>query len=154
MAELEAWVAQIYERGTVAIDTETTGLNDMRADLVGISLCVEAGTACYIPLTHKDAGSNDLFGSDSLAEGQLGLDDVLAVLKPLLEDPAVLKIGQNMKYDAKILARYGVTIAPIEDTMLLSYALHAGLHGHGMDALSERYLNHTPIPNQTASGQW
>ena len=145
-AELEAWVAQIYERGTVAIDTETTGLNDMRADLVGISLCVEAGTACYIPLTHKDAGSNDLFGSDSLAEGQLGLDDVLAVLKPLLEDPAVLKIGQNMKYDAKILARYGVTIAPIEDTMLLSYALHAGLHGHGMDALSERYLNHTPIP--------
>ena len=145
-AELEAWVAQIYERGTVAIDTETTGLNDMRADLVGISLCVEAGTACYIPLTHKDAGSDDLFGSDSLAEGQLGLDDVLAVLKPLLEDPAVLKIGQNMKYDAKILARYGVTIAPIEDTMLLSYALHAGLHGHGMDALSERYLNHTPIP--------
>ena len=145
-AELEAWVAQIYERGTVAIDTETTGLNDMRADLVGISLCVEAGTACYIPLTHKDAGSDDLFGSDSLTEGQLGLDDVLAVLKPLLEDPAVLKIGQNMKYDAKILARYGVTIAPIEDTMLLSYALHAGLHGHGMDALSERYLNHTPIP--------
>ena len=145
-AELEAWVTQIYARGTVAIDTETTGLNDMRADLVGISLCVEAGTACYIPLTHKDAGSNDLFGSDSLAEGQLGLDDVLAVLKPLLEDPAVLKIGQNMKYDAKILARYGVTIAPIEDTMLLSYALHAGLHGHGMDALSERYLNHTPIP--------
>ena len=68
----------------MAIDTETTGLNDMRADLVGISLCVEAGTACYIPLTHKDAGSNDLFGSDSLAEGQLGLDDVLAVLKPLL----------------------------------------------------------------------
>ena len=146
MAELEAWVTQIYERGTVAVDTETTGLNDMRADLVGISLCVEAGNACYIPLTHKDAGSDDLFGSDTLAEGQLDLDAVLTVLKPLLEDPAVLKIGQNMKYDAKILARHDITIAPIDDTMLLSYALHAGLHNHGMDALSERYLNHTPIP--------
>jgi DNA polymerase-1 len=146
MAELEAWVTQIYERGTVAVDTETTGLNDMRADLVGISLCVEAGNACYIPLTHKDAGSDDLFGSDTLAEGQLDLDTVLTVLKPLLEDPVVLKIGQNMKYDAKILARHDITIAPIDDTMLLSYALHAGLHNHGMDALSGRYLNHTPIP--------
>jgi DNA polymerase-1 len=97
-------------------------------------------------MAHKDAGGDDLFGSDALAEGQLGLDAVLTVLKPLLQDPAVLKIGQNMKYDAKILARYGVTIAPVDDTMLLSYALHAGLHGHGMDALSERYLNHTPIP--------
>ena len=146
MATLEAWEAQIRARGTVAIDTETTGLNDMRADLVGISLCVEAGTACYIPLTHKDSGSNDLFSSNNLAEGQLDLDAVLTVLKPLLEDPAVLKIGQNMKYDAKILARYGIAIAPIDDTMLLSYALHAGLHGHGMDALSTRYLDHTPIP--------
>ena len=146
MATLEAWEAQIRARGTVAIDTETTGLNDMRADLVGISLCVEAGTACYIPLTHKDSGSNDLFSSNNLAEGQLDLDTVLTVLKPLLEDPAVLKIGQNMKYDAKILARYGIAIAPIDDTMLLSYALHAGLHGHGMDALSTRYLDHTPIP--------
>ena len=146
MATLEAWEAQIRARGTVAIDTETTGLNDMRADLVGISLCVEAGTACYIPLTHKDSGSNDLFGSNNLAEGQLDLDAVLTVLKPLLEDPAVLKVGQNMKYDAKILARYGIAIAPIDDTMLLSYALHAGLHGHGMDALSTRYLDHTPIP--------
>ena len=146
MATLMAWEAQIRARGTVAIDTETTGLNDMRADLVGISLCVEAGTACYIPLTHKDSGSNDLFGSNNLAEGQLDLDAVLTVLKPLLEDPAVLKVGQNMKYDAKILARYGIVIAPIDDTMLLSYALHAGLHGHGMDALSTRYLDHTPIP--------
>ena len=145
-ATLEAWEAQIRARGTVAIDTETTGLNDMRADLVGISLCVEAGTACYIPLTHKDSGSNDLFSSNNLAEGQLDLDTVLMVLKPLLEDPAVLKIGQNMKYDAKILARYGIAITPIDDTMLLSYALHAGLHGHGMDALSTRYLDHTPIP--------
>jgi len=130
----------------VAVDTETTGLNDMRADLVGISLCTEAGKACYIPLTHKDAGTDDLFGSDDLAKDQIDLEAAIAALKPLLEDPSVMKIGQNMKYDAKIFSRYGIDIAPIDDTMLLSYAQHAGLHNHGMDALSERYLNHTPIP--------
>lgn len=146
MAELQPWIDHAYARGYVAVDTETTGLNDMRADLVGISLCTEAGKACYIPLIHKDAGTDDLFGSDALAEGQIDLDAAIAALKPLLEDPAVMKIGQNMKYDAKIFSRYGIDIAPIDDTMLLSYAQHAGLHNHGMDALSERYLNHTPIP--------
>ncbi|NNK79522.1 MAG: DNA polymerase I, partial [Litoreibacter sp.] len=118
-AALESWIAQIYERGWVAVDTETTSLNEMMAELVGISLCVEAGHACYIPLTHKD-GEEGLFGSDELAPGQMGLEDALALLKPVLEDPGILKIGQNMKYDAKIFARYGVEVAPIDDTMLLS----------------------------------
>ncbi len=145
MAALEAWIQLIKDRAAVAIDTETTGLDEMRADLVGICLAVEAGKACYIPLTHKK-GEGDLFGGDELEDGQLPLEDVLAKLKPILEDPAILKIGQNMKYDAKILHRYGVSIAPIDDTMLLSYAMHGGLHGHGMDALSERYLGHKPIP--------
>jgi DNA polymerase-1 len=144
-ATLRGWIDLIAERGRVAIDTETTSLDEMRADLVGISLCVDAGHACYIPLGHR-AGSGDLFGSDDLAEGQMAMDSALALLKPVLEDPGILKIGQNMKYDAKILARRGIDVAPIDDTMLLSYALHAGLHGHGMDTLSERYLNHTPIP--------
>ena len=143
---LNRWIAQIYERGWVAVDTETTGLNEMTADIVGISLCVEAGSACYIPLTHKKGASDDLFGSDDLAEGQMPLEEALSLLKPVLEDPAILKIGQNMKYDAKILARLDIQVAPIDDTMLLSGALHAGEHGHGMDTLSERYLNHTPIP--------
>ena len=146
MAALQPWIDHAYERGYVAVDTETTGLNDMRADLVGISLCTEAGKACYIPLTHKDAGTDDLFGSDDLADGQINLEAAIAALKPLLEDQSVMKIGQNMKYDAKIFSRYGIDIAPFDDTMLLSYAQHAGLHNHGMDALSERYLNHTPIP--------
>jgi len=146
MAALETWIAQIRKRGYVAVDTETTGLNEMRVDLVGISLCVEAGHACYIPLIHREGASDDLFAEDKLAEGQLPIADVLAALKPVLEDPAILKIGQNMKYDAKIFARNGIDIAPIDDTMLISYALHAGLHGHGMDTLSERYLDHTPIP--------
>ncbi len=143
---LQKWIDHIHERGIVAVDTETTSLNEMRAELVGISLCVEAGSACYIPLTHKEGAADDLFGSLKLAEGQLPMDEVLAALKPLLESPSVLKIGQNMKYDAKIFARHGIRIDPIDDTMLLSYALHGGLHGHGMDALSERYLDHSPIP--------
>ncbi|WP_333714261.1 DNA polymerase I [Yoonia sp.] len=145
-AALQRWINLIRDRGYVAVDTETTGLNEMIADLVGISLAVEPGRACYIPLTHKSAASDDLFGSDDLAEGQMGLEDCLALLKPVLQDDAILKIGQNMKYDAKIFARYGVDIAPIDDTMLMSYAMHAGLHNHGMDVLSERYLGHQPIP--------
>ncbi len=143
---LQKWIDQAYERGWVAVDTETTGLNEMIADLVGISLCVEAGEACYIPLTHRDGSADDLFGSDALAEGQMPLDEALNLLKPMFEDPSILKIGQNMKYDAKIFRRYGVNVSPIDDTMLMSYAMHGGEHGHGMDTLSERYLSHTPIP--------
>ncbi len=143
---LQKWIDQAYERGWVAVDTETTGLNEMIADLVGISLCIEAGEACYIPLTHREGSADDLFGSDALAEGQMPLDEALTLLKPLFEDPSILKIGQNMKYDAKIFARYGIEVAPIDDTMLMSYAMHGGEHGHGMDTLSERYLSHTPIP--------
>ncbi|WP_170561842.1 DNA polymerase I [Ruegeria atlantica] len=143
---LQKWIDQAYERGWVAVDTETTGLNEMIAELVGISLCVEAGEACYVPLIHRESATDDLFGSDALAEGQMPLDEALTLLKPMLEDPSILKIGQNMKYDAKIFKRYGVDVAPIDDTMLMSYAMHGGEHGHGMDTLSERYLSHTPIP--------
>ena len=146
LSALQAYIDAAHEKGWVAFDTETTGLNDMTADLVGLSLCVEAGKACYVPLTHKQEGGEGLFGSDALADGQIPLDEALEAIKPLLEDPAVMKIGQNMKYDAKIMSRYGIDVAPIDDTMLMSYAMNAGLHGHGMDTLSERYLGHTPIP--------
>ncbi len=157
---LQMWINQIRERGWVAVDTETTGLDEMKADLVGISLAVEPGAACYIPLAHKaEAGSDDLFGSDTLAEGQMDFATALSMLKPVLEDPAILKIGQNMKYDAKIFRRQhgagfedGITVAPYDDTMLLSYALFAGQHGHGMDTLSERYLSHSPIPIKSLLG--
>ncbi|MCE8467662.1 DNA polymerase I, partial [Rhodovulum sulfidophilum] len=150
-AALEDWIGRARARGWVAVDTETTGLDEMRVDLVGISLAVEPGQACYIPLGHRE-GEGDLFGSAALAEGQMPMDEALALLKPLLEDPAVMKIGQNMKYDAKILARHGIAVAPIDDTMLMSYAMHAGLHGHSMDALSERYLGHQPIPIKALLG--
>ena len=145
-AALQVWIDRIYARGHVAVDTETTALNEMRAALVGVSLCVDAGQACYIPLAHKAATQDDLFGSDARAEGQMDFDTCLGMLRPMLEDETILKIGQNMKYDAKILARQGITVQPIDDTMLMSYAMHGGLHNHGMDLLSQRYLGHTPIP--------
>ena len=145
LAALQRWIDRIYECGYVAVDTETTGLDEMRADLVGICLSTEPGQACYIPLIHKD-GEGDLFGKTALLPDQIPLEDALTALKPMLEDDSILKIGQNMKYDAKILARNGVTVTPIDDTMLLSYAMHGGLHGHGMDFLSEKYLDHQPIP--------
>ncbi len=151
VAALQVWIDRIKARGWVAFDTETTGLNEMVVDLVGICLCVEPGEACYIPLTHKE-GEGDLFGGSNLAQGQIDLDTVLAMLKPVLEDPAIIKIGQNMKYDFKIMKRYGVTLAPVDDTMLLSYALNGGKHNHGMDALSTRYLDHKPIPIKTLLG--
>ena len=150
-AALQLWIDAAYARGWVAVDTETTGLNEMIVDLVGVCLSVEVGSACYIPLAHVK-GVDDLFGGADLADGQMNKALALAMLKPMLEDPSILKIGQNMKYDAKILARNDITIAPIDDTMLLSYALNGGLHRHGMDALSERYLNHTPIPIKTLLG--
>jgi DNA polymerase-1 len=142
---LRAWVAEAEAQGFVAIDTETTSLDEMRAELVGVSLGLAPGRAAYVPLGHV-TGGGDLFGAAVRAPDQIDRDAALAILRPMLEDAAVLKIGQNMKYDWKILARQGIRVAPIDDTMLMSYALHAGLHGHGMDALSESYLNHIPIP--------
>ncbi|WP_408592610.1 DNA polymerase I [Paracoccus marcusii] len=142
---LETWIAAIREAGQVAIDTETTSLDEMQADLVGISLAVAPGRACYIPLGHV-AGGDDLFGQSARVAGQLAPAAVLAALKPVLEDAAILKIGQNLKYDWKMLARHGVQMAPIADTMLMSYALNAGTHNHGMDELAERYLGHKCIP--------
>ncbi len=150
-AALAAWIEHIRERGWVAIDTETTGLDEMQAELVGISLCVEPGKAGYIPLAHRedDAGSGPAGGlfdeEPPLADGQLSRAAVLEALAPVLTDDAIIKIGQNIKYDLKIFRRLGEDIAPIDDTMLLSYALHGGLHSHGMDELSERYLGHRPI---------
>lgn len=149
---LAAWITKAHQRGYVAVDTETTSLNEMRADLVGVCLCIEPGEAAYLPLIHKAGSDDGLFGDASLTEGQMDFDAALAMLKPMLEDPCVMKIGQNMKYDAKIFARVGIEIAPIDDTMLLSYALHGGLHNHGMDSLSERYLQHSPIPIKTLLG--
>ncbi|GHF14147.1 DNA polymerase I [Kordiimonas sediminis] len=145
---LATWVEHIKKAGQVTIDTETTSLDPMLADLVGISLSIEPGKACYIPVGH--VGESD----DLLAEApeQLSKDHVIQTLKPVLEDRSILKIAQNMKYDRTILARCGINVSPFDDTMLISYALDAGKHGHGMDELAGIHLDITPIPFKEIAG--
>lgn len=150
---LEDWVARATAQGFVAVDTETDSLDSVAAGLVGVSLALSPGEACYIPLAHVDPeakGDGDMFGADP--PRQIKMAEALKVLKPMLEDPAVLKIGQNIKYDLSVLAQHKITIAPIDDTMLISFALNAGIHGHGMDELSERYLGHKPISFKDVAG--
>ena len=144
LARLEAWLAEARETGRLAFDTETTSLDPMRADLVGFSLATAPGRACYVPLGHV-SGSGDLFGGSGLAEGQIAIRDALAAIKPVLEGPTVLKIGQNIKYDAVVMRRHGIRLAPIDDTQLMSYALDGGRGAHGLDALAEKHLGHVCI---------
>jgi DNA polymerase I len=139
---LKAWVAAASEAGFVAIDTETNSLDVMQADLIGVSLAIAPGRAAYIPLQHR--GGTDLFGS-GIIDGQIAVRDCLAALKPMLADPGVLKIGQNLKFDLTVLARHGASVSPVDDTMLMSYALDAGRGGHGMDALAQTHLGHQTI---------
>jgi DNA polymerase-1 len=147
---LERWIAEASAQGYLAVDTETDALDSMQANLVGVSLATAPGKACYIPLGHKASGGG-LFGGDAVP-GQIDVKAALARLKPLLEDPAVLKIGQNLKYDIEVLARNGIAVAPIDDTMLISYALESGDVGHGMDELSDRHLGHKPISFKDVAG--
>jgi DNA polymerase-1 len=150
-ARLNEWIAGAAEQGFFAFDTETTGLDSMQAELVGFSIGLAPGKACYVPLQHRARDGLDLLGAADRLK-QIPLDDALAVMKPLLEDESVLKIGQNLKYDMEILARYGCAVAPIDDTMLISYVLDAGKGGHGMDELSERWLGHKPISFKEVAG--
>ncbi|MEL7272230.1 MAG: DNA polymerase I [Pseudomonadota bacterium] len=154
MERLQAWIDRARHLAVVAVDTETTSLDAMQADLVGISLAVspEPGKvdACYIPLAHVE-GDGDMFGAGRLPD-QVTVKDALAALKPLLEDAGVLKVAQNIKYDWLVLSRYDVRITPFDDTMLLSYVLDAGRTKHGMDALSQSILGHTPIPFKEVCG--
>ncbi|MFQ3665755.1 MAG: DNA polymerase I [Sphingomonadaceae bacterium] len=145
---LERWIADARAAGVVAFDTETTSLDAVAARLVGFSLAIAPGRACYVPLAHAA-------GEGLLAERpeQLPMDAALALLKPLLEDPGTLKVGHNLKYDQVVMAAHGIAIAPFDDTMLLSYALGAGLHGHGMDELSERHFGHVPIAYKEVAGK-
>ena len=150
-AALERWIAAARQAGAVAFDTETTSLQVVEARLVGMSLAIAPGQACYVPVGHVGA-QGDLLGGKTEAPRQIPLAAALKLVKPLLEDPAVLKIGQNLKYDMAVLAKYGIAIAPIDDTMLISYVLEGGLHGHGMDELSELHLGHATIKYGDVTG--
>ncbi|MDB5545692.1 MAG: polymerase, partial [Hyphomicrobiales bacterium] len=145
MARLEAWITEASETGVFAIDTETTSLDSMQAELVGVSLATAPGRACYIPLAHRGEGSGDLFGGNDLLPGQLKCEDVIEKLRPLLEDPGVLKIAHNMKFDWQMFKGFGIETRAFDDTMLMSYVLDNGLNGHGMDELATKHLGHTTI---------
>jgi len=145
LARLKDWVARAHETGVVAVDTETTSLDPMQAGLCGFSLALSPNEACYVPIGHKKDGGGDGLFDAGLAPDQIKEADALKVLKPLLEDKAVLKVGQNLKYDWLVFAQRGIEIAGYDDTMLISYVLDAGKGGHGMDDLAKRWLDHDTI---------
>ena len=150
LATLDAWIARAFEVGVVAFDTETDELSSANAGLCGVSLGITPGEACYIPLGHCHEDGLDLDVQAPLE--QIPLQAAIDRLRPLLEDASVLKVAQNAKYDLAVLSRYGVEVAPIEDTMLISYVLEAGLHSHGMDELSKLWLGHQPISFKQVAG--
>ena len=154
LARLKEWIARAHELGVVAVDTETTSLDAMQAELCGFSLALAPNEACYVPLGHREGGGkDDLFSPQAkLCEGQILEQDALKALKPLLEDKAVLKVAQNMKYDWLVFAQRGIEIRGYDDTMLISYVLDAGKGGHGMDDLAKRWLDHDTIHFQHVAG--
>ncbi|KQS57768.1 DNA polymerase I [Brevundimonas sp. Leaf363] len=156
---LDGWIERARAAGVVGFDTETDKLSATHAGLCGVSLAIGPNVACYIPLTHEHAPSSGGGGLDfgDAPEARPALEQIdkktaLGRLKTLLEDPGVLKVGQNIKYDLAVMARRGIRVAPIEDTMLISYVLDGGLHGHGMDELAKRHLGHEPIAFKTVAG--
>jgi len=159
--DLDRWIARAREVGIIGFDTETDALSATHAGLCGVSIAVGPNEACYVPLTHdhEPTGDGGLdFGLDLNGGAprepltQIHKPTALERLKTLLEDPSVLKVGQNIKYDLAVMVRRGIRVAPIEDTMLISYVLEGGLHGHGMDELARLHLGHEPIPFKTVAG--
>jgi DNA polymerase-1 len=151
MDALRRWIAAARAAGVIGFDTETDSLDAMKARLVGLSIAVAPGKACYVPLRHE--GSGDLMGSG--APEQLDQQAALAELKPMLEDPTILKVLHNAKYDLEVLCRAengGIAVAPVDDSMMISYAMDAGRHGHGMDELASLHLGHTPISFDSVTG--
>jgi DNA polymerase I len=151
LKRLDDWIAKAADQGFVAVDTETNSLDAMQCHLCGVSLALSPNEACYIPLAHRMA--DDLLSGGGLVPGQINKKGALDRLKPLLENPSVLKIAQNFKFDFIVLARNGIQMSPFDDTMLMSYALDAGRGRHGMDDLSEQHLGHKPISFTEVAGK-
>ncbi len=145
-AALDRWIAEARSLGCVAVDTETDCIDCVIARLAGISLATAPNRACYIPVGHSGA---DLYSD---APNQLAMTLVLEKLKPLLEDPAVLKVGHNFKYDWVMFDKAGIEVAPVDDTMVMSFDLDAGLHGHGLDELAKLHFDHECIPFKQVCG--
>ena len=148
VAKLEKWCALIREKGYVAVDTETDSLEAVTAKLVGVSFSIQPGVACYIPLQHIVEEKDLLSQAEESTHkdyAQIPLSQAIDLLKPILEDPAILKIGHNLKYDMQILFQHNITLAPLDDTLVISYLLEGGLHGHSLDELSKLYFDHDMI---------
>jgi DNA polymerase I len=153
LERLEAWIDAARDVGRLALGTKTTSLDAMRAELIGVSLALTPGKACYIPLAHRAQGGDGGLFDGGLLQGQIDTSKALNLLKHLFEDAGVLKIGQNLKFDWLVLARHGIEIAPCDDTMLMSYVLDAGRGSNGMDELSQRWLGHKPLQSSEVTGQ-
>jgi DNA polymerase-1 len=146
-AALDRWIAEGFANGLIAVDTETSGYDCVTADLIGISLATACGKACYVPLEH---GGHDLL---SERPPQIATEVALAKLKPLLEDPAVLKVGHNFKFDWIVFDRRGIKVAPIDDSLVMSFNLDAGgLASHSMDDLATKHLDHQCIAYKDVCG--
>lgn len=153
-ATLREWIKPIMAQGYCAIDTETTSLTPSTTTLVGISLADAPGHACYIPVNHRDpqAGDGNGFDFGGVRPLQMAIADIVAILAPILADPSILKIAHNLKFDLQVLAQHGFTIAPYDDTMLLSFVLAAGAHGHGLDELAQLHCGHQMIAFKDVAG--
>ncbi len=151
-AALEALINRAYETGMLAVDTETTGLTPAKAQLVGICLSAELGKGYYVPLAHRNP-QQDLLGGPSTEIKQMDLQEAIDLLKPVLEDARVLKIGHNMKYDWQMIAKHGVRMDPVDDTMLMSWVLDGSHHGHGMDELALLFCDHQNIAFEEVAGK-
>ena len=148
---LQQWITAATEHGHVAFKLQTISPHPSQADIIGVALAMEPGLACYVPLAHRTgAGGLDLDGAGVVA--QMSLREVLDALKPLIEDASVLKIGHDLKADCLALLRYGIRVSPVDDAMLMSYALDAGRNGHGLDELSECHLGHKPTAFKDVTG--
>ena len=149
LADLQPWLDEARSKGVIALDTETDSLDALAARLIGVCIATSPGRACYIPLRHT--------GADMLTQtpAQIPFEEAIAALRPILEDPSILKVLHNAKYDLEVLGQVqngGITVSPMDDTMLVSYALEAGAHGHGMDELSQLHLGHKPVSFDEVTG--
>ncbi len=169
---LKSWIADVYQTGILAIDTETTGLHIRKAKIVGISLATAIGRACYIPLNHRTDGLtestsapkigegniNDLFSNEYLQNRppQIATDTLQSILQPILKDPAIKKIGHNLKFDMSMLQQVGLSLYPVDDTMVMSFCLDAGREKHGLNPLAKKYFDHTMIAYRDVcgTGRW
>ncbi len=153
---LKAWVLRAKDVGVVAIDTETTGPDPITAQLCGFSLAIGDNEACYVPVGHRDGdtkGASDLFAPEAqLSPNQIPEKDALKEIQPMLEDPSVLKVGQDLKFDWQIFSRRGIDVFPYDDVMLMSYVLDAGRGGHGIDDLADKWLGHQKIGYEQVAG--